>query len=314
MVTYELPINETKLVIEGAIENDGVPLVIVSKSFPFFGNVNFNDLSELLIPEAKVTVSNVSREVELMEYDPQVLGALSDTDFALIEPILEQIVGFDIDQSLVGFLPDITFYTVSPADLDFIGVIGTDYDLKVELFDHEIFGDIVVNGSTFIPFPVTLDSLWVEAHPNEDVDTNLVQLRARFDDPDTVGNFYRIFNRANGGPFLTASNSVFDDAFIEGASIPISITRGQTEAERQEETDFDIVGYWAPGEIAEVKFCVIDEPHYEFWRTVENEKNNLGSPFGSYTILSSNLDNGAVGNWGGYASTTMSILITEVNE
>ena len=312
IVTYELPINETKLVIEGSIENDGVPLVIVSRSFPFFGDVNFNDISELLVQEAKVTVSNSDRSIELMEYNPDNLGALSDTDFALIEPILEQLIGFDVDQSLVEFLPDITFYSVAPEDVDFIGVIGKRYDLKVELFNHEIFGNTEVNSNTFIPFPVTMDSLWVEKHPNEDIDTNLVQLRGRFLDPDTIGNFYRIFNRANAGPFLTSSNSVFDDAFIEGESIPINIVRGQSEIERQEDFDFDLDGYWAPGEIAEVKFCMIDEPHYQFWRTVENERNNLGSPFGSYTILASNLGDNAVGVWGGYASTVLSILITEV--
>ena len=66
VVTYELPINETKLVIEGSIENGGVPLVIVSRSFPFFGDVNFNDISSLLIQEAKVTVSSPNESIELI--------------------------------------------------------------------------------------------------------------------------------------------------------------------------------------------------------------------------------------------------------
>lgn len=313
VVTYELPVNDTKLVVEGSIENGGAPLVILSRSFPFFGDVNFNDINQLLVKGAIVTVSSSNRSVELLEYDRDRLTALSDDEFALIEPALEQFIGFDIDSSTIEFLPDITFYTVSPEDVDFLGSPGESYALDIEITEHEVLGSLNVNAVTSIPQPVVLDSLWVEAHPNEDIDTNLVQLRARFKDPDTLGDFYRVFNRVNGGPFLTATSSVFDDAFINGESIPFTVTKGQTEVDKQEDPDFDVDGYWAPGELAEVKFCVIDRAHYDFWRTVENEKNNLGSPFGSYTILASNFNNDdVVGIWGGYASTISSIIITEV--
>lgn len=57
-----------------------------------------------------------------------------------------------------------------------------------------------------------------------------------------------------------------------------------------------------------MKLCSITREHYRFWRTVENEKGNLGNPFGSFTVIESNIE-GGVGIWGGYAATTISIVI-----
>ncbi len=316
MVTYDLPINQTKLVVEGSIENDAPPLVFLSISFPFFGDVNFNNLDELLVKDAAVTVSNANRTVNLVEYGKDELIALNANDFEMIAPIIEQVIGFSISQeqidSFYNFIPNFSFYTVAPSDFDFVGEFGTTYNLNIELTNDERFGTAVFTSTTSIPTPLSFDSLWVEDHPNSEIDT-LYQLRGRIDDPDTTGNYYRIFNRANGGPFLTSNTSVFDDAFFAGESIPFTIFKGIPERKKLEDPDFDVDGYWEPGDTAEVKLCMITEDHYQFWRTVENEKGNLGSPFGSFTIIASNIvGERAVGVWGGYASTLTSIIIPEL--
>ncbi|MEZ5024645.1 MAG: DUF4249 family protein [Chitinophagales bacterium] len=323
VVNYELPINATKIVVEGSIENGHPPLVILSKSFPFFGNVNFNNLDELLIKNAVINVSDGNRTVTLMEYNKQALVDLSEGDFNLIYPTLEQIIAPSLEQfgdieitqdtirKYLLFLPNFTFYTVAPSDIDFIGEVNRAYGLAINLIDDATFGTRALSAVTTIPGLVNMDSLWVEDHPNSEIDT-LFQLRTRFRDPDTLGNFYRYFTRVNGGAWLTASASVFDDGFINGESIPFSVTKGQTERAKLEDPDFDVDGYWAPGDTAEVKICNITEDHYQFWRTVENEKSNNGSPFGSFTILASNIQGeDAVGIWGGYASTILTLVITE---
>jgi hypothetical protein len=316
VVTFDLPINQTKLVVEGSIENDAPPLVFLSISFPFFGDVDFNNLDELLVRDAIITVTEGVNSVELIEYGKDELIALSADDFATIAPIIEQVIGFPIDQETLdtfyNFIPNFSFYTVKPADFGFVGELGKTYDLKIELTDDARFGTAIYTASTNISYPISLDSLWVEDHPNEENDT-LFQLKARLDDPDTTGNFYRYYTSVNGGPFLTSNTSVFDDLFIDGESVPLTIFKGQTEREKLEDPDFEVDGYWAPGDTALVKLSMINNDHYQFWRTVENEKNNLGSPFGSYTIIQSNIvGDRAVGIWGGYGSTTLSIIIPEL--
>ncbi|MCP4124574.1 MAG: DUF4249 domain-containing protein [Bacteroidetes bacterium] len=309
VITIELTVSDPQVVVEGSIENGAPPLVILSRSFPFFGDININDISALLLDGAYVTVTNGVREVELMEYNTDNLAALDPSDFEMIVPIIEQYLGFEISQDILAFIPDITFYTVAPTDVDFLGEIGHSYDLSIQLTDHEIFGTTELSASTFIPFPVHLDSLWMEDHPNSEIDT-LFQMRTRLKDPDTSGNYYRIFTRVDGGPWLTTDGSVFDDAFFDGQSIPFTVTKGQTEREKLEDGDFDVDGYWSAGELADVKLSMITQDHYQFWRTVENEKGNLGNPFGSFTVLASNVQ-GGVGIWGGYSSTIISILVTE---
>lgn len=309
VITVDLPIGDPKVVVEGTIETDGVPLVFLSRSFPFFGDVDINDIESLLIRGAAVTVSGEEKTVLLMEYDRETLMNLSEADFALIEPILSQYLGFEVSQDFVEFLPDISFYTVAPDDTDFLGEENHNYGLHIRLTDDPVFGTRELTAHTYIPGRISLDSLWVEPHPNEEIDT-LFQLRTRLDDPDTTGNFYRYFTRANTGPWLTASSSAFDDAFLDGESVPFTVVKGQTEREKLEGGDFDVIGYWSPGDTAHVKLSMINEAHYDFWRTVENEKGNLGNPFGSFTVIASNVE-GAVGIWGGYASTEISIVIPD---
>lgn len=315
IVTLDLPENSTKLVVEGSIENGSAPVVILSRSFPLFGNVNFNDLEQVLIRGAKVKVASSTRAVELMEYTVEALVNLSPEDYALIEPTLEQFLGFDVSQGILDtlqqFIPAISFYSVAPSDFDFVGELETNYDLTINLKNDSIFGTQTYSASTYIPGLVPIDSIWVTDHPNDEIDT-LYELRARFQDPDTLGNFYRIFNRFNGGIYLTSTTSVFDDAFINGESIPFTVFRGRTEREKLGPRDADLDGYWQANDVIQVKFCNITSEHYRFWRTVEREKGNAGSPFGSFTILDSNIKGeNAIGIWGGYAVSTINFVIPE---
>ena len=315
VVTYDLPVNETKIVVEGYIENDVFPVVFLSRSFPFFGEVNVNDLDELLIKGAKIQVDDGSKIVELREYNKTNALDISESNFnKIVAPVIKQFVGDNVSQSTLDtlsfFVPNFSFYSVAPEDIDFVGEIGKNYGLRIDISGHEIFGNKQLVANTTIPDLIKLDSLWSEDHSNSEIDT-LFQLRTRLTDPPMPGNFYRIFNSVNDEPMYTATSSVFDDAFINGKSIPFTVTRGQSEADKLEDQDFQVVGYWSPGDTAHVKFCSITEEHYQFWRTVENEKSNLGSPFGSFTILASNIE-GAVGIWGGYASSIITYVIPEL--
>ena len=62
------------------------------------------------------------------------------------------------------------------------------------------------------------------------------------------------------------------------------------------------------GDTITVKWCAIDQPQFDFWRTLEFELNDQGSPFASPVIIQSNIV-GSLGIWGGYAPDYKTVIV-----
>jgi len=291
-IIIDLPDLKEKIVVEGYIENGLPPYVLLTRSQPFFGGIDLNDLGQYFIRDARIVVYSETDSVVLQQYDRSLLELLPDS--ILVE--LGRKFGIQIDS--IQDIPDIVVYTVSLDDFDFVGEINKTYRLKIEVEDK------VLTASTFIPFPVQFDSLYVQPHPNEDIDT-LVQLWGRLKDPDTLGNYYRYFTRANDEPWLTGVQTVFDDAFVNGQSFPIFIPKGISLQDKtsSEAFDPDTYGYWNKKDTCYLKFSTINKDHYDFWRTLEADRSSQGNPFGSFVIVKSNIKGDGIGIWGGYATT-----------
>lgn len=286
-ITVDLPSPKDQIVVEGFIENDVPPYVFLTKNSPYFGTIDINDLDQYYVKGAKIVVSSGEDSVELMEYSASIINLLPEEE----KRKLSSYFGVPLDTSLN--FPNISVYTI-PLDVNFVGVIGKTYNLRIEAEGK------VLTATTYIPNSVGLKDLSVRPHPDPKYDS-LVELRAMLQDPDTLGNFYRYFTRKNSQPYTLINNSVFDDLILNGKNFPLGIPYG---FERNSDVDFDFntFGYWNKKDTCYVKLCVIDRPHYDFWRTLENELNNQGSPFGSFTRIRTNI-NGGLGIWGGYSST-----------
>ncbi len=155
---------------------------------------------------------------------------------------------------------------------------------------------------------MSFDSLWIEPHPNASLADSFFQLYGRLREPAATGNFYRYFTKADNGPWLISDQSVFDDAFINGQVFKIFIPKGHNYG-AQASTDFNRSGYWDISDsICTVKLSSVDKPHYDFWRTLEANRSSNGNPFGSFVYVKTNI-NGALGIWGGYASTVLSYRV-----
>lgn len=290
-IFIKLPDVESKIVVEGFIETDLPPYVILTRSQPFFGGIDLNDLGAYFVRGARVVVYSETDSVELVQYDKLVLSLLP-------EDVLQELgrqFGFEINS--IDDIPDIVIYTVDPGEQFFVGEINKSYRLRVEVEDK------VLTAITHIPFPVQFDSMYVQPHPNPDIDT-LVQLWGRMKDPDTLGNYYRYFTRTPNTPWLTNFTTVFDDAFVNGREFPIFIPKGQNLRERTS-GDFDqnTFGYWNKKDTCIVRLSTISKSHYDFWRTLEADRGSQGNPFGSFVVVKSNIQGGGIGVWGGYAST-----------
>lgn len=266
-----------RIVVEGYIEAGDRPrpaYVILTRNVPFFTELKADDLGDIFVHDAVVTVSDGEKEATLTEV------CLND-----LTPDQRKLAA-----SLLGFSADtIAFNLCAYIDLGnrMPGVEGRRYELKVDA------GGRKLNAVTTIPPLVRLDSLRFFAPPGERNDT-LAQLRCSLSDPPGAANYYRYFVGINGGSLQTGFNSVFEDRLFDGQRFRFPLPRPSSGNQDVEPSTF---GLYTIGDTVAVKWASIDRAHFDFWNTLEFNSANQG-PFSSYTRVKSNID-GGLGVWGG---------------
>jgi hypothetical protein len=181
----------------------------------------------------------------------------------------------------------------------FRGEVGKTYSLKVISQGKEY------TSMTKIHPAVPLDSLKFKLETGED-SLGLVWLYLV--DPDTMGNFYRIFTKVLGKDsiFLHPYPSTTDDKFFNGQFAEYSLFRGRNplEDDLYDDNGNDSTGVsrwlFKEGETVVVKFTSLDLAHFEFWFSIEQQMMTGGNPFSSPVSAKTNIQGGGLGVWGGY--------------
>lgn len=282
-----------KIIVEGHIEKGNEPLppyVLISRSLPFYGTIDPNDIANAQINDAIVNVDYLGKRYSLQHI------CLSD-----IPPELrEEIIGG------IGIIPSMleSDYCVY---IDIAGSIpvetGGIYNLVIELNDGTL-----LTSETSIPEHVPLNGFRFTKPPGTlDTDT-LARLLCQIDDPGDLTNYYRYLTADNNGPFQAGFSSVIDDDFFNGQSFEFPLQKAESP-QSEDGSDPSAFGLFERGDTIQIKWMNIDEEHFDFWNTFEFNLNNQG-PFSTYTRVSSNV-NGALGIWGGYSSTTYTLIVPE---
>ncbi len=278
-IDLDIPGGEQKIVVEGWIEPGAPPIVILTRSQPYFGNSTFSSLEGLFVHNAAVTVSQGTYSSPLFE-----ICSASVPDSLL--PFISGFLGIDS-----ATLASVNYCVYTTFDPQIFGQVGESYRLHITTSGQELYAQ------THIPQPVSLDSLWFKLAGSD----SLGFVWARLTDPDTTGNAYRWFAMRKGKDlgYIAPTGSAFDDNFFNGTSFDFGFARGRnsfsTTSEPPEER-----GYFKKGDTILVKFCSIDEAHYQFWRTFEIQVISNGNPFASPAPVNSNI-HGGLGVWGGYS-------------
>jgi hypothetical protein len=282
-LTLELPEGEAKIVVEGHIEQDAPPVVVLTRSVPIFSGYSPKDIEAAFVHNAEVFVSDGATEYQLQEVNSNMLTP------ELSKLIAEQYGLQPNTES--GRLP-FTFYFYT--NLQLLGQTGKNYKLRAQAEGQTL------TANTSIPHLLPIDSLWVKPHADPKKDS-LVMLWYRYRDPDTVGNSVRYFTKRNQEAFYPGYySSIFNDELINGQPyIDFPLARGQSKGR---EPDFETYGYFRKGDTITVKWCAIDVPHFNFWYSLENDFNSRGNPFGAPVSIQSNIK-GGLGIWGGYGVT-----------
>ena len=261
-----------KLVVDGSIESGLPPRVILTKSLAYFDKLTPSMLTQSFVRNATVTVSDGARSVRLREYGVPIPGGT--------------IFFYSVDTSI-------------PANI-MVGEFNKTYRLTINT------GGETFEAETKLPLLAKqADSLWWEAAPNNP-DTNRVVVFARVTDPPGLGNYIRYYTSRNDSAYFPGLNSVYDDNIVDGLTYEIQVFRGQDRNQDFEQDDF---GYFRKGDRVKVKLCNIDKATYDFWRTWEQNQQNVGNPFSVPIKVLSNISNGAIGIWGGYSAQELTLNI-----
>ncbi|HTN45904.1 MAG TPA: DUF4249 family protein [Flavipsychrobacter sp.] len=278
-MNINLSSGEPKLVIDGRIETDGYPFVVLTRSVGYFSRIDLTTLENTFVHNAVVTVSDGSKTIQLKEYS--------------------------IDTGLVG--TKFSFYSIDTGDatsFNFKGKAETYYTLKIEAEGK------TYNSITKIPTVGGIDSLWFRK-PSENMNVpTAVMMYVRYSDPDTLGNYVRYFTKRNSEMFLVPFNSTFDDQIVNGTTIDsLSLVAGYNRS--QEQPNFDSVGYFFRGDTVTLKWCSIDKPTFKFFSTFEFATGSVGNPFSSPVNVTSNIQGGALGVWAGYGVQLTTRIISK---
>ncbi|MEX0967590.1 MAG: DUF4249 domain-containing protein [Bacteroidia bacterium] len=144
-IELDLPEAEEQLVVEGHIENDRPPYLILTRSSEIFEPISLSDVEEFFVHGAKITVNDGSRTVELQEITIDSAGL------------------------------QVSVYTT----FDMTGESGRTYTLTIEAEGKTL------TATTTIPHLLPLDSVWYEPHPEPEADTLVRLMAQYSDPPET---------------------------------------------------------------------------------------------------------------------------------
>lgn len=261
------------VVIEGQIENDLPPFVLITKSMGFFSKVDLNTLESNFIHDAVVTISVDNITSKLKEYS-------ADT----------------------GSGAKFYFYSIdtSAGNPIVLGQFNKSYKLSVT-YDGKTY-----EATTKIPSVQPVDSFYADTlsfrFPQSPKDA--VSLYINVKDPDTSGNYIRYFTKRNDEPYYAVDVASAEELGANGEYLTrIGIGFGYSRS--LEDTSAET--YPIKGDSITLKWCAVDKPVYDFWKTYQFAINVIGNPFASPTNLPSNFSNGALGVWTGYGSSFIKI-------
>jgi hypothetical protein len=273
-VTFDLNDVPPKLVVEGIIENGQPPVVYLSKSLNYYSAIDLSILANNFVHNADVFISNGVLIHKLKEYAVPV-----------------------------GFGFNFYYYSIDSSNLAtaFVGELNRQYSLRSESEGREYAA------TTTIPLITKqIDSVYWKQAPGSNPPER-VALMIKATDPPGYGDYIRYYTRRNSEPFYPGINSVFDDQVVDGTTYDVQVERG---VDRNKDIQEGFT-FFKKGDTVTLKLANIDKATYDFWRTMEFSYASIGNPFASPTKVLSNISNGGLGYFGGYAAQFRTIIIPQ---
>lgn len=285
-VKIDIPGFEEKIVIDGRIETNMPPIVLISKTQDIYSPTTLDAFLNSFQSGAVVTVSDGTTTVVLDEICSDNLPPGTEAMAAAL---------FGIPEEELGNYHLCAYSTFNPA---IWGQVGKTYSLKVEL-NGETF-----TSSTQIVNPTPLDSVYWVQDPG--ANQGYGYSWATLSDPLVFDAYMwevKRINMVDGNTkdpnFKATFSPVFDDEFFNGQTFNFYYENPFTWDD-ESVADAD-KGYYKQGDSVVIKFSKIDAPVYDFLEKKYMQLGTAGNPFASPTTIPSNIQGGAIGLWAGYS-------------
>jgi hypothetical protein len=301
-LTGTLPNFGTSTVVDGNIETNRPPIIILTRSTTVFGGLNINDYASFLVHGATIYMTKDSSPVQvpLQEICLQNLAIPDSEKLALLSSL--QLTVYDSSS-----IPDVCAYTLPYAELLTYANTGACPDCGAEGHQYNI--NIQVSGKTItayttIPAAAPIQGLSIRDVPNNDT---LVNVEVTYTVPAVYGSFIRYWTKRNSEPYYTSlTGSVYDNKLFAGQTLTLPVQRGYPSYTTN--VDPNTFGYFWKGDTVTVKWASIDSRTFNFFNTLENDGG--GSPFSSYVRVQSNVTgDSAIGVWAGYGARYYTIIV-----
>lgn len=273
-IEVDLPDYETKLVVEGSIESGKPAMVILSKSIPYFSNIDLNYLlNNVFIRDAEVYVTSSDGEMERLTFQ-----------YCADSPVMFAYCGNNIR-----------------------GKENTSYTLTIN-YDGQTY-----TATTTIPKTFDLEKLWFSTISEFFNADTMRTIRIQMTDNPAEENYYTFQLKLSCPSFKDRLWTytvpiAFDDKSISGITFNYELERygystmfsymmSEEERQAQERITF------RPGDTVYVKHSQIDYNSYRFLVTGGTEAIMGSSPFSNPAPVVSNIEHdNALGAWCGFAS------------
>lgn len=278
---------EEQLVIDGFIETNQPPIVLLSRSKDIYAPVNLESFLQGFVSGAIVTVSDGTTTEQLVEICTDNLPPGTEGVAAALFGIPETEL---VNLHLCGYT------SFNPA---IFGQIGKTYQLTV-VFE----GKTYTSSTEIVPATPLVTTFWKAQNDLPNYGFSYAILT----DPPQKGDAYlwevkRINKDSLGntrdGKFTKTFTPVVDDRFFNGLTFEFSYENPMSY--KDEELENKYKGYYQQGDSVVIKFSKMDRGVFNFLEKKYMQMQTGGSPFSSPANVPTNIQGGALGLWAGYS-------------
>ncbi len=286
-VQIDIPGYQKQLAVDGFIETDLPPFVVLTTSKDIYSPTDLNAYLNSFISGAVVTVSDGTTTLQLSEICTDNLPpGTEDIAAGFFGIPKEELKNYHIC-AYTSFNPSI------------FGKVGKTYSLTIQ-YDGQEYSAV-----TSILQPTKLDKVFWKA---EKASPEWGFSWATLSDPGNQYDAYRWeVKRTNldedGQPrdsdFTKTYNPYFDDQFINGLTFDFAYENPMSYRDGKNPEEFR--GYYQIGDTVVIKLSKMNREAFNFLNKKYTQLRTGANPFATPTNIPSNIKGGALGLWVGYS-------------
>ncbi|MDO7614664.1 MAG: DUF4249 domain-containing protein [Crocinitomicaceae bacterium] len=285
-VEIDIPGYVSELVVDGTIETNQHPLVLLSTSADIYSATDLSSYLTGFVYDAEVEIICENDTFDLQLYNIADLPLQSQYKLAEMLRLKKH--------SEILQIPIMVYSNTA-----LIGEINKDYTLRIRHNNKSYVG------TTKIVPPTPLDSIYWKLEP-ETIEYGY-SWAILSDTPNQFDGYKwevkRTNLKSNGLPkddiFKRGRGGYFDDQYFDGISFEFFY---ENPMNRKDSTHLkEYKRYYRLGDTVVVKFSKMDEYVFTYYDAKLNQIVNSGNPFSTPINAPSNMSDGALGVWAGYS-------------